>query len=33
MYENVLDPDILPYLYKCATDNHLLSSLTMENMY
>lgn len=23
MYENVLDPDILPYLYKCATDNHL----------
>ena len=22
MYENVLDPDILPYLYKCATDNH-----------
>ena len=22
MYENVLDPDVLPYLYKCATDNH-----------
>lgn len=22
MYENVLDPDILPYLYKCVTDNH-----------
>ena len=22
MYENVLDPDILPYLYKSATDNH-----------
>ena len=24
MYENVLDPDILPYLYKCATDNHFV---------
>ena len=25
MYENVLDPDILPYLYKCATDNHFVT--------
>lgn len=22
MYENVLDPEVLPYLYQCATDNH-----------
>ena len=32
MYENVLDPDILPYLYKCATDNHF-AIVTYEDVY